>query len=320
MKVGVVGLGVMGAPMAANLGRRFETLVYDVDRARGSVVVDLWREIGGSAAVGRAGTAASAAPAGHPPAPAPTDSVAKVAGNVDVILLSLPTSGVVRTVVTREILPNMREGGVVIDTSTTEPAVSREVGENLVQRGIGFLDAPVSGGENGARAGSLSIMVGGDEATLDKCTPVLESIGASVVHIGTVGMGGVAKLVNNLIVGITFGAISEGFSLAAKSGIEPDVLYRAIRGGWAGSTVLEVAAPAMIAGDYTPGGTVDIHWKDLGYALSLAKDQDVPTPLTALAHEVFKAARASGRGGLSQPAIVQLWEDLLGIRLSKDGN
>jgi 2-hydroxy-3-oxopropionate reductase len=130
-------------------------------------------------------------------------------------------------------------------------------------------------------------------------------------------MGEVAKLVNNLIVGVTFAAVAEGFSLGVKSGIDAESLYKAIRGGWAGSTVLEVAAPAMLAGDFTPGGTIDIHWKDLGYALSQAKEEDVPTPMTAIAHEVFKAARAAGRGKLSQPAIVKLWEDLLNIDISR---
>jgi 2-hydroxy-3-oxopropionate reductase len=189
----------------------------------------------------------------------------------------------------------------------------------LAERGIGFLDAPVSGGEQGAIDATLSFMVGGDVHAFDRVRPLLEAMGSSVVHVGDVGAGEVAKLVNNLIVGITFAAVAEGFSLGAKSGIDPAELYKAIRGGWAGSKVLEVAAPAMLEKDFTPGGTVDIHWKDLGYALSLAKEQDVPTPMTALAHEVFKAARAAGQGGLSQPSVVKLWEHLPGIDVGNPG-
>jgi len=126
-------------------------------------------------------------------------------------------------------------------------------------------------------------------------------------------MGNVTKLVNNLIVGINFVAIAEGFALGTKSGLDPKVLYEAIRNGWAGSKVLDVSADAILTRNFKPGGTVNIHWKDLGYALQLAKEQDVPLPATALAHEIFKTARASGRGQLSQPSIINLWEDLLKI-------
>jgi 2-hydroxy-3-oxopropionate reductase len=137
--------------------------------------------------------------------------------------------------------------------------------------------------------------------------------------MGESGMGGVAKLVNNLIVGITFVAVAEGFALGVKSGLNPNTLYEAIRNGWAGSKVLDVSAEAMLGRNFKPGGTVDIHWKDLGYALTLAREKDVPVPAAALTHEIFKAARASGRGQLSQPAIVQMWERLLGIEVGGNG-
>ena len=136
------------------------------------------------------------------------------------------------------------------------------------------------------------------------------------MRLGGAGAGQTAKMVNQMIVGATFVVAAESFALGVKAGLSPSALYEAIRNGWAGSRVLEVAVPAMIERNFQPGGTVDIHIKDLGYALSLAKDQDVPTPVTALAHEVFKAARADGSGRLSQPAVVKLWEKLLGIEVS----
>jgi 2-hydroxy-3-oxopropionate reductase len=306
MTVGFVGLGVMGAPMAANVAAEFDLVMYDVVRERVSIVQELI-----TAAKKNSGISDRKAPSSA------AASIEDVAASSEVILLSLPGSQIVRRVITDHLAAKLNPGTVVIDTSTTEPAVSQEVGRLLSKRDVGFLDAPVSGGEKGAREGTLSVMVGGDAATVDRCRPVLETIGRSIVHVGDVGMGEVAKLVNNLIVGVTFAAVAEGFSLGVKSGIDAESLYEAIRGGWAGSTVLEVAAPAMLAGDFTPGGTIDIHWKDLGYALSQAKEEDVPTPMTAIAHEVFKAARAAGRGKLSQPAIVKLWEDLLNIDISR---
>ena len=135
----------------------------------------------------------------------------------------------------------------------------------------------------------------------------------SVVRVGDIGTGGVAKLVNNMIVGAAFSIIAEGFALAMKNGIDPQVLYDAIKDGWAGSTVLNVAAPGIINQDYKPGGTIDLLFKDIGYALSLARSQNVPVPVTAIVDEVFKTARASGRGPFAQQIITQMWENLLHI-------
>ena len=297
MRVGFVGLGVMGAPMARNVRKRFDCVtVYDIDAGRMAAFAD-----------GSFNT---------------SGDVAGVAKQSDVVILSLPGSAVVERVLLGPdgIAPNAAGGSVVIDTSTTEPTVSRRVAEKLASHGIGFLDAPVSGGEKAAIDGSLSFMVGGDRQVFDRCLPVFESMGTSIVRIGESGMGEVAKLVNNLIVGATFAVVAEGFALAVKNGLDPAVLYEAIRGGWAQSKVLDLSAEAYLNRNFQPGGTVDIHWKDLGYALSLAKDSDVPTPITAIAHEVFKASRSSGDGSLAQPAVVMLWERLLGIRIEGKDN
>lgn len=285
--IGVIGLGVMGAPMARRLADRYELTVFDIDRAKVETVIKA-RVAKDAADVGRSATT---------------------------VLLSLPTSEIVRSVVIGKdgLIGSMKKGGTIIDTSTTSPTASQEIAATLNAAGISFLDAPLSGGEKAAIDGTLSIMVGGNEEVLNRSLDILKTVGSTVVHMGENGMGGVTKLVNNLIVGITFVAVAEGFALGVKSGLDSNLLYEAIRNGWAGSKVLDVSAAAMLNRDFKPGGTVDIHWKDLGYALTLARDKDVPVPATALAHEVFKAARASGRGQLAQPAIVQMWEKLLGI-------
>jgi 2-hydroxy-3-oxopropionate reductase len=290
--VGFIGLGVMGTPMARRLATKHDLTVYDIDADK----------MGAVAGAKRAG------------------SIAGMARIATMVFLSLPGSESVREVILGEagLQANLGRGSVVVDTSTTSPTTSQEIARSLEAEGISFLDAPVSGGEKAAVEGTLSVMVGGREETFQRCRSVLGTIGTNVVRMGDVGMGGVAKLVNNLIVGVTFVAVAEGFALGTKSGLDPKVLYQAIRHGWAGSRVLDVSAEAMLDRNFKPGGTVDIHWKDLGYALALARDMDVPVPAAAIAHEVFKTARAAGKGRLSQPAIVQLWEELLKIEVSGD--
>ena len=285
--LGFIGLGVMGGHMARHLAEARSVVVFDIDPAK-------------VAAVDGA---------------APAKTVREVGEQADIVLLSLPSSELVRRVVLGEdgLLPVLKAGSIVIDTSTTEPTVSQAIAEALKAKGIDFMDAPVSGGEAAAREARLSIMVGGDEAVFERYLPVLEVIGTSVVRVGDVGMGGVTKLVNNMIVGATFAVIAEGFALGKANGIDPKVLYEAIKDGWAGSTVLNVAAPGIIERNFEPGGTINLLFKDLGYALSLARTHNCPVPMTAAVDEIFKAARASGRGGKAQQVIIELWEDLMGL-------
>ena len=290
-KIGFIGLGVMGAPMARLLAAKYgKIVVFDVDSSK----MESFRSLNATMANG----------------------VAEVGKLADVVFLSLPGSQVVKEVALGDdgLVSTMREGSVIIDTGTTEPAVAKEIANALAAKGISLLDAPVSGGEKAAIEGTLSIMVGGDEQVFADNLELLNTMGTAV-RVGETGSGQTAKLVNNMIVGATFAIIAESFALGVRSGLDPDTLYQAIRGGWAGSRVLDVAAPAMLGRNFKPGGTVNIHCKDLGYALSLSKEQDVPLPVTALVHEIFKAARAAGRGGMSQPAIVTLWENLLGVEV-----
>lgn len=287
MKVGFVGLGVMGGHMARHLSAKHELVVFDVDQAKIDAVAGV--------------TGAS--------------SVADVGHQSEVVLLSLPTTGIVQEVVTGAdgLLSALSSGSAVIDVSTTEPVATQRIAEELSDRKIDFLDAPVSGGEGGARDATLSIMVGGDEEVFGRYKPILETLGKSVIRVGDTGAGGVAKLVNNMIVASTFTVIAEAFALGKKCGLDAAVLYTAIKGGWAGSAVLNVAGPGIVERNFEPGGTVDQLFKDIGYALSLARSHNVPTPMTAVTDEIFKTARASGRGPRAQQVIIQLWEELLGL-------
>jgi len=290
-KIGFIGLGVMGFPMAANLAKVADLVVFDIDASKMSQL--------------RARSVIRA-----------TD-IGEVGRTCDLIFLSLPSTTAVLTVVVGKgsLAETMKSGSILVDSSTTETARAADIAVRLKEKGIHFLDAPVSGGERAAVDGTLSFMVGGDRAVFESCDQYFRAMGTSVVWVGDSPAGQIAKCVNQMIVGATFAAIAEAFALGVKAGLDPKVLYEAIKGGWAGSKVLDVAAKDMFSREFRPGGSVNIHWKDLGYALSLAQDQNVPTPLTALTHEIFKAARAAGVGKESQPAVVKLWERLLRLEV-----
>ncbi len=280
-RVGFIGLGVMGRPMAENLARSFSVVGFDTREPR----------LQGLARVQAA------------------RSVEEVAGSCVVVCLSLPSAAVVEEVVLgREgLLGALRQGSLVVDLSTSLPAVSRRIAERLGEKGIEFADAPVSGGEEGARTASLAIMVGASPATFERCRGVLSAVGKSVVRVGDVGAGNLAKLVNNMIVGSTFAVIAEGFALATRHGVDPQSLYQAIRDGWAVSKVLDVSAREIAARQYVPGGTIDMLQKDLSYARTVAAESHSPVPMTAAAHELFVAGQAAGDGARSQPALYELW-------------
>ncbi|MDR3201040.1 MAG: NAD-binding protein, partial [Spirochaetales bacterium] len=243
--------------------------------------------------------------------------IEEIGKSCGIIFLYLPNSAIVKSVVLGDkgLSSYLKKGGLVIDTSTTEARTEIEIEAALKVKGIAYLDAPVSGGEKAAIEGTLSFMVGGEAKVFKGAKKYMAAMGASVVHTGGISMGQVAKCVNQIIVGSTFSAIAESFALGTKAGLDPKVLYEAIKGGWAGSKLLDVAAKDMFSREFKPGGTIDIHWKDIGYCLSVAQDLDVFTPFTSLVHEVFKAARANGDGKKSQPAIVRLWEKLLKIEV-----
>jgi 2-hydroxy-3-oxopropionate reductase len=288
--LGFIGLGVMGGPMARNLIKAgYPVTGFDTDRGRLDRFVAGGGKAAGSAAeVGRAG---------------------------EVVFLSLPTGDIVRQVVTGEagLTAVMQAGAMIADLSTTEPKVAQDGASACSGKGVIFLDAPVSGGEQGAIDASLSIMVGGDATAFARCKPILACMGRSVVYMGGSGMGQATKLVNNMIVAANFAAVCEGWALAVKAGLDPATLHEAIKGGWAGSRVMEETIPRLLTRNFVPGGTVDIMTKDVGYALNMARTADVPVPVTALAHELFRMAKAQGNGPKAQPILITLWEQWTGI-------
>ena len=280
-RIGFVGLGIMGRPMAENLAKKFEVVGFDVEQVR---------------MAGLTGVAAAR-------------SAADLAATCPVICLSLPSAAVVEDVVlgSGQLAESMKKGSLLIDLSTSLPSLSRRIAAHLGEKGVEFADAPVSGGEAGARSASLAIMVGATREAFARCRPFLSAIGKTVVRVGDVGAGGIAKLVNNMIVGTAFAVIAEGFALAQRNGVDPLSLYEAIREGWAGSKVLDVSAPAIAAREYVPGGTVDMLEKDLSYARTLAAESHSPIPMSAAAHELYVAGQAAGFGKKSQPALFELW-------------
>ncbi|HTO24076.1 MAG TPA: NAD(P)-binding domain-containing protein [Spirochaetia bacterium] len=279
--IGFVGLGIMGAPMAQNMARKFPVIGFDVQASRMAAVTGITR-------------AASAA---------------EVARTCDVVCLSLPSAAVVEQVVLADggLASELREGSLLIDLSTSLPSVSRRIAARLAERGVQFADAPVSGGEKGAKDGTLAIMAGASAPVFERCRPILEAIGKTAVRVGDVGAGNIAKLVNNMIVAAEFAVIAEGFALAAREGVDARLLYDAMREGWAGSRVLDVSAEAISERRYVPGGTIDMLVKDISYAQALAAESHASIPMTAAAHEILVAGQAAGYGKSSQPAIYELW-------------
>jgi len=292
VKVGFIGLGVMGRPMAKNL----VTAGYDVT------------------VVASSGAASELVAAGA----ASAESYSAVASVSDVVITMLPNSPEVRHVVAGPdgVLDGARPGTVLVDMSSIAPAVSIEIGALAAERGVEFLDAPVSGGEPKAVDGSLAIMVGGDAATLDRVRPVLEVMGGSVERIGAIGAGNVAKLANQVIVAANIAAVSEAAILAQSAGVAPESVFRAIRGGLAGSTVLDAKVPMMLAHDFAPGFRIDLHVKDLDNALSLAEEVSAPVPLGTAAQEMFRALSAAGHGTEDHSAMVRHYEQQAGVQLS----
>ncbi len=290
--LGFLGLGVMGGPMARNLVKAgYPVSGFDTDAARLKPFV---------AAGGKAVGSLEAAGKGNA-----------------IALLSLPTGDIVREVVMGAggLLSVMTAGSIIADLSTTEPKVAQDAAAACAAKGITFLDAPVSGGEQGAIDASLSIMVGGDAAGFTRVKPVLACLGKSVVHMGGSGMGQATKLINNMIVAAGFAAVCEAWALAVKVGLDPATLHEAIKGGWAGSRVMEETVPRLLQRNFVPGGTVDIMTKDVGYALNMARTADFPVPVTALAHELFRMAKAQGKGPKAQPILATLWEEWTGIQV-----
>jgi 2-hydroxy-3-oxopropionate reductase len=296
MRIGFIGLGIMGKPMAKNLLKAGHTLVvYDIVDAPVKELV------------------ASGAMAGSSPR--------DVAAQNDLIITMLPNSPHVKKAVLGEggVIEGARPGSVLVDMSSIAPLASREVAAELAKKGIEMLDAPVSGGEPKAIEGTLAIMVGGKEAVFEKVKDVLLKMGSSAVLCGDIGAGNVTKLANQIIVALNIAAMSEAFALATKAGVDPERVFNAIKGGLAGSTVLNAKAPMVLEGNYKPGFRIELHIKDLQNALDTAHETGVPIPLTSQIMEIMQALKVDGKQTDDHGGIIQFYEKLAGVKVRKGG-
>jgi 2-hydroxy-3-oxopropionate reductase len=286
MNIGFIGLGIMGRPMAKNLIKAgYKLTVYDKFASLDDVV-----------ALGASGSSSNK----------------EVAEKSDLIITMLPNSPHVKEAVLGSggVIEGCRAGQIVVDMSSIAPAVSQELDTALKAKGVAFLDAPVSGGEPKAIDGTLAIMVGGDQKTFDTVKPVLEKMGSSVVLTGNVGAGNVTKLANQIIVALNIAAVSEAFVLAAKSGVDPVKVFDAIKGGLAGSTVMNAKVPMILDGNFKPGFRIELHIKDLQNALDTGHNLNVPLPLTANVMETLQALKMDGMATNDHSAIVRFYEKL----------
>lgn len=294
MRIGFIGLGIMGKPMSKNLLRAgYELVVLDSNTA---VVEEL-------AALG-------AAVAANP---------GEVAGQVEAVITMLPNSPQVKEVVLGEkgVIAGARPGTVVIDMSSIAPLVSREIGQKLAEKGVEFLDAPVSGGEPKAIDGTLSVMAGGKQEVFDKYYDIMKAMAGSVVLTGGIGAGNVTKLANQIIVALNIAAMSEALVLATKAGVEPELVYQAIRGGLAGSTVLDAKAPLVMDRKFNPGFRINLHIKDLANVLETSHEIGVSLPLTAAVMEMMQALKVDGLGDSDHSSLVKFYEKLANIEVKR---
>ena len=295
MKIGFIGLGIMGKPMAHNLIKAGYDLV--VNNRSQAAVEELCK----------AGAASAATPR-------------EVAEQSDIIFTMLPNSPDVEKVVTGEngILNGIRKGAIYVDLSSIAPLVSKSLAEKIRAKGADMLDAPVSGGEPKAIDGTLAIMAGGSADSFEKVKSVMEKMAASVTLTGEVGSGNTTKLANQIIVALNIAAVSEAFVLATKAGVNPESVYNAICGGLAGSTVLDAKGPMMMNRNFAPGFRIELHQKDLLNAIETANGLDVPLPFTSQALEVLKALKVSGSAKEDHSAIVKYFERIADVEVKKN--
>jgi 2-hydroxy-3-oxopropionate reductase len=295
--VGFIGLGIMGKPMSRNLlkaGHRL--IVFDINAA----AVEELRKSGAQAG----------------------GSPRNVASKSDVIITILPNSAIVKSVILGKdgVIEGGRGGTIVIDMSSVSPQTSQEIAAALAQKQVRMLDAPVSGGEPKAIDGTLSIMAGGEQADFDEVLPIFKAMGSSAVLTGGHGAGSVTKLANQIIVQLNIAAVSEALVLATKAGVDPELVYNAIRGGLAGSAVMDAKVPMILDRNFKPGGTLRINIKDIGNVLETSHDLGVPLPLTAAVMEILQSLKADGKLDLDHGAVVQWYEKLAHVEVTRRTN
>ena len=294
MKIGFIGLGIMGKPMSKNLIKaRHELVVCDFNK---DAVAEL------------VGCGAKAAENG-----------AAVAKECSVIITMVPNSPHVRAAVFDKggIAETVKKGSILIDMSSIDPVESRKIGADLAKLGVDMLDAPVSGGEPKAIDGTLSVMVGGKKELFDTYYDVLKAMAGSVVYVGELGAGNVAKLANQIVVACNIASLAEALMFSRKAGVDPELVFQAIKGGLAGSTVMNAKAPMMLAHDYKPGFRIELHIKDLTNALNAAHAVTSPVPLTAEVMEMMQALKADGFEKDDHSALAKYYEKMTNVKIGK---
>jgi 2-hydroxy-3-oxopropionate reductase len=294
MKVGFIGLGIMGKPMARNLIKAgHQLVVYDI-------VPGLIAEMAASGA-------------------APGQSAKDVAARSEITFTMVPDGPEVEAAVLGAggALEGAKPGSILVDMSSISPIVAQKIGAACAAREVEFLDAPVSGGEPKAVDGTLAIMVGGKQEVFDQVLPLFQAMGSSATLTGPVGAGNVTKLANQMMVAVNIAAMGEALVLATKAGLDPEVVFNAVKGGLAGSAVLNAKAPMVISRNFKPGFRIRLHQKDLRNALAAAESMKVSLPFTSLAQQVLMALMNAGRGDLDHSAITTFIEDMAKIEVHK---
>lgn len=292
-RVGLIGLGIMGRPMGRNLLKAgFELIVHDVNR---DAVAELAAE-GATAAT----------------------SSREVAAACDVLITMLPDSPEVQEAYLGPdgAFEAIRPGWLAIDMSSIAPRVARDLASRAEAAGAEMLDAPVSGGDKGAIAGTLSIMVGGTAASFERAAPIFEVLGKTIVHVGPAGAGQVVKACNQVVVAVVIEAISEALVLGSKAGVEPDRILDVLQGGLAATKVGELRRANFLEGHFEPGFRTRLHLKDLRNALDLGRETGVTLPATAQVEQLMVAMRVAGRGDLDHSGLITVIEDLAGHRVA----
>ncbi len=294
MQIGFIGLGIMGKPMSKNLIKAgYKVVCYN--RSKKSV-----EEVAAAGGI-------------------KADSIAELAAQCDIIITMLPNSPQVAEVALGEggIADNAKPGTLVIDMSSIAPLAVRDIHDRLAQKQLRMIDAPVSGGEPKAIDGTLSVMVGGAKADFELALPILQKMAASVVRVGEIGAGNIAKLANQIVVAVNIAAVAEAITLAAKAGADPDLVYQAIRGGLAGSTVMDAKVPMMLDRNIKPGFKVDLHIKDMGNVIDTGHGVGVPLPLSATVMEMMQALKVDGLGDADHSALVRYYEKLANTEVKR---
>ena len=285
--IGFIGLGIMGKPMALNLLKAGYALV--VLNRHQHVTDEL--------------VAQGARSAEH---------IQDVAAQSDVVITMLPDSPQVEEVLlgSAGVLAGAHQGLTVIDMSTISPVVTQKIAATLAEQHISMLDAPVSGGDKGAIAGTLSIMVGGKADVFARCLPIFQALGKTIVHVGESGAGQVVKACNQIVVALSIEAVSEALVLGSKAGVDPTKILQVLSGGLAANKVMELRGEGMVTHAFNPGFRIRLHHKDLGIALSAARAYGVPLPVTATVDQMLAALEVGGRGDLDHSALLTYIEDL----------